>query len=148
MSRAHITTEAIDSQALLDRVGDPSSGAVLLFLGVVRNHHDGRVVEAMRYDAYEEMARSTLEDILSDAEKRYGVGHLAAVHRVGPLEIGDASVAIAVSSAHRADAYDASRYVIEEIKVRLPVWKKQHFQDGSSEWVEGQKPKIATEGSA
>ncbi len=148
MPRAQITTDAIDPQALLARVGDPSSGAVILFLGVVRNHNEGRRVEAMRYDAYDEMARGTLDEILAEAEDRYGVGHLAAVHRVGELGIGDVSVAIAVSSVHRADAYEASRYVIEEIKVRLPVWKKERFEDGTSEWVAGPKPGVSAEGGA
>lgn len=148
MSRAEITTEAIDPEALLARVEDPSSGAVILFLGVVRNHHEGRGVEAMRYDAYDEMALGTLEEILTEAEEQYGVGHLAAVHRVGELGIGDVSVAIAVSSTHRADAYEASRYVIEEIKVRLPVWKKERFEDGTSEWVAGKNPKVSAEGEA
>lgn len=148
VSRAQITTDGIDPQALLARVGDPSSGAVILFLGVVRNHNEGRGVEAMRYEAYDEMAQGTLDEILAEAEERYEVGHLAAVHRVGELGIGDISVAIAVSSPHRADAYEASRYVIEEIKVRLPIWKKERFEDGTSEWVEGQEPQVSAEGGA
>ena len=147
-SSAQLTTDAIDPQALLAQVGDSSSGAVILFLGVVRNHNEGRGVEAMRYDAYDEMAQGTLGDILAEAEERYGVGHLAAVHRVGELAVGDVSVAIAVSSAHRAEAYEASRYVIEEIKVRLPVWKQERFEDGTSEWVAGQKPEASAEGGA
>lgn len=148
VSRAQITTDAIDPQALLARVDDPSSGAVILFLGVVRNHNEGRDVEAMRYDAYDEMAQGTLDEILTEAEERYGVEHLVAVHRVGELGIGDVSVAIAVSSAHRGNAYEASRYVIEEIKVRLPVWKKERFVDGTSEWVAGKKPEVSGEGGA
>ncbi|GMR13616.1 MAG: molybdenum cofactor biosynthesis protein MoaE [Gemmatimonadota bacterium] len=148
MSRARITTEPIEPQALLAGVGDPSRGAVILFLGVVRNHNDGHGVEGIRYDAYDEMARGTLEEILVEAEERYGVGHLAAVHRVGELGIGEVSVAIAVSSAHRAEAFDASRYVIEEIKVRLPVWKKERFEDGTSEWVAGKQPEVSAEGGA
>ena len=146
--RARITTDVIDTQALLARVDDPSCGAVILFLGVVRNHNEGRGVEAMRYDAYDEMAQSMLGEILAEAEERYGVGHLAAVHRVGPVGIGDVSVAIAVSSAHRGDTYEASRYVIEEIKARLPIWKKERFVDGTSEWVAGQKPRVPAEGGA
>ncbi len=148
MSRADITTEAIEPQALLERVGHPESGATLLFLGVVRNHSEGRPVSGIRYDAYEEMARTTLEEILAEAEARHGVGHIAVVHRVGELGVGDVSVAIAVSSAHRAAAYEASRFVIEEIKVRLPVWKKERFVDGTAEWVEGRKPEVAAEGGA
>jgi molybdopterin synthase catalytic subunit len=148
MPRAQITTEAIDPQALLARVGNPSSGAVILFLGVVRDHNEGRGVEAMRYDAYDEMALGTLEEILVEAEEHYGVGHLGAVHRVGELGIGDVSVAVAVSAAHRADAYEASRYVIEEIKVRLPIWKKERFEDGTSEWVAGKRPEVSAEGGA
>ncbi len=130
----------IDPAEVLARVGDATDGAALLFLGVVRNHAEGRAVRGMRYDAYEAMARAVLAEIAAEAGERLGSERLAVVHRTGDLAIGDVSVAIAVSSPHRAEAFDASRYVIEEIKKRLPVWKKERYVDGESEWVKGATP--------
>jgi molybdopterin synthase catalytic subunit len=147
MVYAAVGPDAIDPAAVLARVGDDRDGASILFLGVVRDHADGRPVEGMRYDAYVEMAEGVLADIAREAAARAGTDRLAVVHRVGELSIGEVSVAIAVSSPHRAEAYDASRYVIEEIKKRLPVWKKEHYTDGAAEWVEGQVPPgTATQG--
>jgi molybdopterin synthase catalytic subunit len=94
----------------------------------------------MTYEAYEEMAGPVLEAIALEARERIGSDRVAVVHRVGELGIGEASVAIAVSSPHRAEAYEASRYVIEEIKKRLPVWKKEHYVGGDAGWVEGTVP--------
>jgi molybdopterin synthase catalytic subunit len=124
----------------LARVGADDDGAVILFLGTVRNHADGASVDGITYEAYERMASPVLAEIANEAAERLGTARVAVVHRVGELAIGDVSVAIAVSSPHRAQAYDASRYVIEEIKQRLPVWKREHYADGSSEWVEGVRP--------
>jgi molybdopterin synthase catalytic subunit len=121
-------------------VGAPEDGAVLLFLGTVRNHADGQSVGGMMYESYELMAAAVLTDIAHEAAAKLGTDRLAVVHRVGTLAIGEVSVAIAVSSPHRAQAYEASRYVIEEIKKRLPVWKQEHYMDGGSKWVEGVKP--------
>jgi molybdopterin synthase catalytic subunit len=140
MPYTSVGPEAIDPAEVLARVGDDHDGAALLFLGVVRDHADGRPVRGMRYDAYEEMARQVLAEIAAEASERLGTDRLAVVHRTGELGIGEASVAIAVSSPHRAEAYDASRYVIEEIKKRLPVWKKEHYTDGDAEWVRGTVP--------
>ena len=135
-----VVREPIDPGSVLGRVASREDGAVLLFLGVVRDHADGRSVRGMRYDAYEEMAADVLAEIASEASERLGTDRVAVVHRVGELEIGEVSVAFAVSSPHRAEAYDASRYVIEEIKKRLPVWKKEHYVDGAAEWVDGTVP--------
>lgn len=121
-------------------VGAREDGATLLFLGMVRDHADGRPVTGMTYESYEEMAAPVLREIALEAAQRIGSDRVAVVHRVGDLTIGEVSVAIAVSSPHRAEAYDASRYVIEEIKKRLPVWKKEHYTDGAQEWVEGTVP--------
>ena len=140
MIHASVGSGAIDPSAVLERVGSDEDGAVLLFLGVVRDHADGRPVSGMRYDAYVSMAAPVLEEIAAEAAERLTTDRLAVVHRVGELDIGEVSVAIAVSSPHRAQAYEASRYVIEEIKKRLPVWKKEHYVDGSAEWVEGTVP--------
>jgi molybdopterin synthase catalytic subunit len=132
--------DPIDSAEVLRRVGHREDGAALLFLGVVRDHADGRAVEGMRYDAYAEMAGEVLATIAGEAAGRLGTDRVAVVHRTGELAIGEVSVAIAVSSPHRAEAYDASRYVIEEIKKRLPVWKKEHYTDGDDAWVTGSVP--------
>jgi molybdopterin synthase catalytic subunit len=136
----------IDPCDVLNRVGDDGDGAVLLFLGVVRDHAGGRSVSGMRYDAYEEMAAEVLAAIAAEAADQAGTDRVAVLHRVGDLEIGDVSVAIAVSTPHRAEAYGASRFVIEEIKKRLPVWKKEHYVDGETSWVPGQVPPLGSPG--
>lgn len=138
--RAWITLEPIDPGVMLSLVGAPDDGAVVLFLGVVRDQNAGRSVSSMRYDAYGAMAENVLHAIATEAAARLGTDRLAAVHRVGDLDIGEISVGIAASSPHRAEAFDAARYVIEEIKRRLPVWKKEHYVDGDAEWVEGTAP--------
>ncbi len=132
--------DPIDPAAVLARVGHDADGAAILFLGVVRDHADGRPVDGMRYDAYREMAEGVLGEIAREAAARLGTDRVAVVHRTGELAVGEVSVAIAVSSPHRAEAFDASRYVIEEIKKRLPVWKKEHYADGQAAWVEGEVP--------
>jgi molybdopterin synthase catalytic subunit len=140
MVHAAIVHEPIETAEVLSRVGAREDGAILLFLGMVRDHAEGRPVTGMTYEAYEEMATPVLREIAQEAAQRIGSDRVAVVHRVGELSIGDVSVAIAVSSPHRAESYDASRYVIEEIKKRLPVWKKEHYTDGVQEWVEGTVP--------
>lgn len=140
MIRARVQTEPIDAAALLADVGADEDGAVLLFVGVVRNHADGRPVRGMHYEAYQEMATAVLREIAEEAARPLGTDRIAVLHRTGDLAIGDVSVAIAVSSPHRAQAYEASRYVIEEIKKRLPVWKKEHYTDGEALWLDGTVP--------
>ena len=145
---ARVAAEAIDPAEVLARVGSDRDGATVLFLGVVRDHADDRPVSGMRYDAYQEMAGEVLRTIAEEAAERSGTDRVAVVHRFGELAIGEVSVAIAVSSPHRAEAYEASRYVIEQLKERLPVWKKEHYVDGASEWVEGTQPPGTTPGIA
>jgi len=123
-------------------VGAPEDGAVLLFLGTVRNQNEGRRVVGMRYDAYVAMAESVLAEIAAEAATRLGTDRIVVAHRIGNLRVGEVSVAIAVSSPHRAEAYEASRYVIEEIKKRLPVWKEEHYAEGDARWLEGQVPPV------
>jgi molybdopterin synthase catalytic subunit len=135
-----IVHDPIRAEDVLAHVGADEDGAAVLFLGVVRDHADGRPVTGMTYESYEEMAEPVLREIALEAAQRIGSDRVAVVHRVGDLAIGEVSVAIAVSSPHRAEAFDASRYVIEEIKKRLPVWKKEHYADGSPEWVRGMVP--------
>jgi len=143
---AALVHDPIDAGAVLARVGHPEDGTALLFVGVVRNHAEGRAVTGMRYDAYEEMATQVLGAIAREASRALGTDRVAVVHRVGELSVGETSVAIAVSSPHRAEAYAASRYVIEEIKKRLPVWKKEHYADGREAWVRGVTPTPAAPG--
>ncbi|MEX2466166.1 MAG: molybdenum cofactor biosynthesis protein MoaE [Gemmatimonadota bacterium] len=140
MIHASVQTSPIVPETVLAQVGSDQDGAVLLFLGMVRNHADGRAVRGMYYDAYEAMAVPVLREIATEASARLGSDRVAVAHRTGDLAIGDISVAIAVSSPHRAEAYEASRYVIEEIKKRLPVWKREHYVDGEEAWVEGTVP--------
>lgn len=137
---ARIVHHPIRPDAILGEVGDDGDGAVLLFLGTVRNHAEGRPVEGIHYEAYEAMAREVLEEILREVAEHTGVPRLAAVHRIGELEVGEVSIAIAVSSPHRDAGYQASRLVIEEVKRRLPVWKKERYGDGGEEWVGGRAP--------
>src|SRR5690606_8120965 len=127
--------EPIDPSEVLARVGGDAHGAVVLFVGTVRDHNEGRPVRGVGYEAYEEMALGVLSGIVDEAARKLGEGRVAAVHRTGELAVGEASVAIAVSSPHRADAYQASRWVIEEIKKRLPVWKHERYADGEARWL-------------
>lgn len=137
-----ITSDPIDLQALLRRVDGPENGAGLLFLGTVRDHNEGRPVRAMRYEAYAAMAGKVLAAIAAEAAERLGTDHVAIEHRTGELVVGDVSVAIAVASPHRDRAYDASRFIIEEIKKRLPIWKEEHYTDGTARWLDGAAPPV------
>ncbi|HSJ09127.1 MAG TPA: molybdenum cofactor biosynthesis protein MoaE [Longimicrobiales bacterium] len=137
---ARITRDIIDPAMVLAAVGSAADGAVLLFLGTVREQNDGRPVSGMRYDSYAEMAEPVLGEILDAAAAQFGTDRIAAVHRVGELAVGDVAVAVAVSAPHRAAAFDAARHIMEEIKVRLPVWKHEHYIDGASRWLDGAVP--------
>jgi len=143
---SRVTREPIDAAALLASCAAPSDGAVLLFLGVVRDHNDGREVGHLDYEAFAPMAEKVLDEIVAEARERWETGTMAVVHRVGRLEIGEASVAIAVAAPHRGEAYEASRYVIEQLKRRVPVWKREGYLTGESEWLGGATPEPATGG--
>jgi molybdopterin synthase catalytic subunit len=121
---------------MLDLVADPRHGAQALFVGVVRDLHEGRRVAAVTYDAFPPLAERELAAIAKEAEGRFQA-RIAAGHRIGRLEVGESSVVIAAGSEHRAEAFEACRYVIEQIKKRLPVWKKEHGADGSARWLDG-----------
>ena len=146
MTWSDVTFDPIGAADVLDKVSGPEDGAVALFLGVVRNANEGRPVSGMEYEGYAAMAREELSAIVVEAAQRAGSGRVAALHRLGALKVGEASVAIAVSSPHRAPAFDAARHVIEEIKKRLPVWKREHYLDGEPTWLEGQTPPGARAG--
>jgi molybdopterin synthase catalytic subunit len=135
-----VTQDVIDPQSVLAHVGAAEDGAELLFLGTVRDHNDGRPVRGVHYESYQQMAEEVLAQVAQEAAATLRGGSVAVVHRVGELQVGEVSVAIAVSSPHRAEAYHASRYVIEEIKKRLPVWKQERYTDGDERWLPGHDP--------
>ena len=140
----------ISADALLAAVASPAHGAATLFLGVVRDHNDGRAVDGIEYMAYESMAERELGRIVTEAEARFPEVRVTVEHRLGLLAIGDASVGIAASHAHRAPALDAQRFVIEELKRRVPIWKREHYADGSRDWVDptASGSAVPVEGSA
>ncbi|MDB4871175.1 MAG: hypothetical protein JWL97_2179 [Gemmatimonadales bacterium] len=144
MRRASIVTGEIDAGSLINEVGAPQHGAISLFIGTVREVNEGRSVSAIEYSAYESMASAELERILDEAEARFGVSALVVEHRIGLLDLGDVSVAIAAAHPHRAPALDCTRYVIEEIKKRVPIWKKEHYTDGTREWVDPTRVQAAS----
>ena len=125
-----VTEKALNLQELVAFVGDPEAGAVATFIGTARNHNEGRKVISLEYEAYSEMAEKELAQLGQKAQKQWKLCRLAIVHRIGPVQIGEASVMIAVSAAHRQDAFAACRFAIEEIKKRVPIWKKEVFEGG------------------
>jgi molybdopterin synthase catalytic subunit len=134
--RSALVRQAIDLAALTAEVRRPRNGAVVLFLGTVRDINDGRAVTGMEYTAYEAMAERELGLVVGEAVERFGTDDIVVEHRLGALEIGEISVAIAAAHVHRGRAFDAARYVIEELKRRVPVWKLEHYVDGTREWVD------------
>jgi molybdopterin synthase catalytic subunit len=145
VSLCRVTPDPIDPSEVLEGCTSSSDGATLLFIGTVRDHNEGRVVGHLDYEAYPPMAEAALREIVDEARDRWDVGRIAVVHRYGRLEIGQVSVAIAVASAHRAAAYEASRYVIEELKKRVPIWKREGYREGDSQWIRGHSPQPAGE---
>jgi molybdopterin synthase catalytic subunit len=133
--RAEIVDRAIDPCGLLAEVARAANGATILFIGTVRDVNAGRAVSGIEYTAYRSMAHRELSDIVREASQRFGTDDLVVEHRLGTLELAEASVAIAVAHPHRGAAYDASRYVIEQLKRRVPIWKREHYLDGTREWV-------------
>jgi molybdopterin synthase catalytic subunit len=130
-----LTRDRIDTQALLDRVTSPAAGAVVLFLGTVRELTAGRRTMALDYEAYPEMAERKLAELEVEARRRWPLVEVALVHRLGRLELAEASVAVAVSSPHRGAAFDAGRWLIDTLKEVVPVWKQENWSDGTKEWV-------------
>lgn len=129
-----VVREPIDLSELVRYVTDASAGAIATFIGTTRNNNEGRKVIALDYDAYPEMAEKELRRIGDDAEKKWRIERMAIVHRIGPVQITEASVMIAVSAAHRDDAFQACRFAIEEIKKTVPIWKKEVFEGGEV-WI-------------
>jgi len=130
-----LTPDQIDYAALTESVRSSASGAVVLFLGTVRELTDRRRTVALDYDAYGPMAEAKLQELAAEARRRWPVDQVAIVHRIGHLELGDVSVAVAVSCPHRHDAFDAARFLIDTLKVTVPIWKKENWSDGTTEWI-------------
>jgi molybdopterin synthase catalytic subunit len=135
MIRSAIVTSAIDVTALITEVTSAATGASTVFLGTVREVNEGRGVSGIEYTAYAAMAAEELERIAHEAALRFDGVNVAIEHRVGTLELTDVSVAIAVAHARRAPAMDANRFIIEELKRRVPIWKREHYTDGDWQWV-------------
>ncbi len=131
-----VTKEPIRTEELVRAVSRSSSGAVLVFSGVVRDNARGRSTKFLEYEAYSQMARAEMQKIADETRRRWSIDEIAIVHRIGRLEIGEASVVIAVSAPHRGEAFDACEFAIDTLKTTVPIWKKEFTQDGSY-WVEG-----------
>lgn len=130
-----LTHEPIDFAALTESVRSDQAGAVVLFLGTVREMTHGRQTLALDYEAYSEMAEAKMNELEAEARTRWPVIEAGLVHRLGHLELGDISVAIAVSCPHRHQAFDAGRFLIDRLKEIVPIWKKENWSDGSTEWI-------------
>ena len=131
----HITREPISMDAFLKEKPAASCGASVYFIGTVRNHQDGKSVKNLYYECYESMADKQITAVVDYVKRAYGADRIRVLHRVGWLEVGDVAVMIEANSVHRQEAFAACRAVIEEIKKKVPIWKKEIDEDGTSEWV-------------
>jgi len=130
-----ITHQPIATSSLVEQVQSPDSGAVVLFLGISRRMTHGRETTQLVYDAYEEMAVKKLEQLEKEARDRWQLVDCLIVHRLGKVPLGEASVAVAVASAHRREAFEAGEWLIDSLKADVPIWKQEHWADGTTEWV-------------
>jgi molybdopterin synthase catalytic subunit len=133
-----LTETAIDLNEIFATQVSPEHGAQIIFTGIVRKFNQGKKVLAVSYDAHPGLSQKVLQQITEEAKVNWGGDlDIQVIHRFGKLNVGETSLVIAVSSKHREEAFLASRYLIEEIKVRAPIWKKEHYEDGDSEWLQG-----------
>lgn len=130
-----VSNTAIDVTAVKKAVADNSCGALVVFEGWIRDHNEGQAVERLEYEVYRPVAEKEGARIIDEAIARYGVTNALCIHREGLLELGEIAVIVCVSSPHRGEAFDACRYIIDQTKTRLPIWKKEHYLSGISEWV-------------
>ena len=133
--KVRVSSDLIDHGAITDSVRSRQAGAVCSFMGTVRELTDGKRTTGLEYEAYTEMAERILDDLADQAIKRWPIEALAIVHRVGSLSLGEVAVVVAVSTPHRADSFDACRWLIDTIKEVVPIWKKEEWADGTEEWV-------------
>ena len=139
MSLFKVTSNPIDLAAFRQNMLDETCGAYVQFDGWVRNHNEGQQVLRLEYEVYETLAVKEGGKIIAEAIERFGVKKATAVHRNGLMELSDVAVVVGVSSPHRDEAFDACRYIIDQVKVRLPIWKKEHYVSGKTEWVNCQR---------
>ena len=130
-----LVTDTIDTNAVLAHVASPEAGAVVLFLGTTRRTTEGRETASLDYECYHEMALAKLAELKAEAVRRWPLLECAIVHRVGHLELGEASVAVAVSTPHRQAAFEAGQWLIDTLKQVVPIWKKENWADGTTQWV-------------
>jgi molybdopterin synthase catalytic subunit len=130
-----LVEEVIDTSAVLNQVTSPLAGAIVLFLGTTRQFTEGRESASLDYECYPEMARRKLAELEQEARSRWSLTECAIVHRLGHLELGEASVAVAVSAPHRGEAFAAGQWLIDTLKQVVPIWKKENWADGSTQWV-------------
>lgn len=131
----HITAGRIEPDRLRATLIDDAAGAYVAFEGWIRNHNEGEKVLRLEYEVYEPLAIAEGEKVLAEAMTRFGILHADCVHRSGSLDIGECAVWVGVTASHRDEAFAACRYIIDQVKVRLPIWKKEHYADGHSGWV-------------
>lgn len=134
-----IVEHPLDLQEAIRAVSGPDRGAIATFIGTTRDHHGGRPVQSLEYHAYVPMAEAVMRQIGQEIESRFGTQHVAILHRIGRLDIGDPSVIIAVAATHRREALAACAHAIERLKETAPIWKKEHYA-GSARWIEGPDP--------
>ena len=134
--RTAVVDRALDPTALLAEVQRSANGASILFVGTVREVNEGRAVTGIEYSSYASMASRELARIAAQACASFATEDIVVEHRTGTLTLGDASVVIAVAHPHRAEAFEAARFVIEQIKLRVPIWKREHYEDGTREWID------------
>lgn len=137
-----VTEQKISLDNLLEACNVPEAGAQVLFCGRVRNHHKNKTVKGLEYSAYEPMASEMIKQIMEEAIVKYGLYHAHCIHRTGKVEIEGVAVVVVTSSAHRKEAYEANRYILDRVKYEVPIWKKEFFEDGVIEWGKNsdQKP--------
>jgi molybdopterin synthase catalytic subunit len=135
---AELVRSPIDVAAVIDAARRPDCGAVATFLGTTRDHHQGRRVVRLEYEAYESMARSALERLEREAVTRHQIASCRIVHRLGAVPLAEPSVVVVVAAGHRGPAFDACRWAMDELKRTVPIWKKEHFAEGGEAWVEGE----------
>ncbi len=130
-----ITSDIITEAQVREVIESPEAGAVVLFLGTVRNNTDGQQVKHLEYDAYTPMAERKMAEIGQEILEKWGIKHVAIIHRVGKLEIGEVSVTVGVASPHRKDGFEACKYAMDRLKQIVPIWKREVWLDGDAEWV-------------
>ena len=131
----NITTTPIDPTALKQSIANDAAGAIVIFEGWVRNHNEGKPVDALEYSAYEALCNNEATIIFEEATSKFDILDIVGTHRIGKLNIGEVAVFVGVTSKHRKAAFEACEYVIDELKVRLPIWKKEYYTTGESEWI-------------